>query len=95
MAKQLSIIEKQLELGQVKTITSNSGKSVDYIELLFSPTTKAEFAPSEDKKNIMFSVSDNYLELPELSCNMDKDTLRNLILSLKNIYNELLKESEV
>lgn len=93
MAKRLDIMENQLELGQVKTIISKGGTVVDFCELLFSPTTKAQFAPSEDKKTIVFSVSDNNLSLPQLECNMDKETLRNLIISLKNIYNEL--ESEV
>ena len=93
MATKLNIMEDQLELGQVKTITSKNGKFVDYCELLFSPTTKAQFAPSEDLKTVDFSVSDNHLELPQLQCVIDKETLRNLIISLKNIYNEL-EESE-
>ena len=92
MAKILDIMEDQLELGQVKTITSSGGKIVDFCELLFSPTTKAQFAPSENKQTIVFSVSDNNLSLPQLECNMDKETLRNLIVSLKNIYNELESE---
>lgn len=91
MANKLNIMEDQLELGDVKTITN--GTSVKYVELLFSPTTKAQFAPSENLKTVDFSVSDNHLELPQLQCTMDKETLRNLIISLKNIYNEL-EESE-
>lgn len=87
------MMEEQIELGQVKSITSKGGTFVDFVELLFSPTTKAQFAPSKDLKTIEFSVSDNNLTLPQLQCNMDKDTLRNLIISLKNIYNEL-EESE-
>ena len=94
MAKDLQIMEEQIELGQVKVIMSSGGKIVDFCELLFSPTTKAQFAPSDDKKSILFSVSDNNLSLPQLQCNMDKSTLRDLIINLKNIYNEL-EESEV
>lgn len=93
MTKRLDIMEDQLKLGQIKTITSSGGKVVDFCELLFSPTTKAQFAVSEDKSTILFSVSDNNLSLPQLECNMDAETLRNFIISLKNIYNEL--ESEV
>lgn len=91
MANKLNIMEDQLEIGDVKTITN--GTSVKYVELLFSSTTKAQFAPSEDLKTVQFSVSDNHLELPQLQCSMDKETLRNLIINLKNIYNEL-EESE-
>jgi hypothetical protein len=86
-------MEEQIDLGQVKTITSNGGKFVDFVELLFSPTTKAQFAPSEDLKTITFSVSDNNLMFPELQCNINKETLKNLIMNLKNIYNQL-EESE-
>ena len=93
MAKTLSIMEDQIEIGQVKTITSQGGSFVDFVELLFSPTTKSQFAPSDDLHTILFSVMDNNLDLPELQCIMDKSTLRDLIINLKNIYNQL-KESE-
>ena len=94
MAKKLDIIEDQIELGQVKTITSRGGTFVDFVELLFSPTTKAQFAPSDDLREIVFSVMDNNLDLPQLQCNMNQETLYNFITSLKNIYNELKDESE-
>ena len=94
MAKKLDIIEDQIELGQVKTITSRGGTFVDFVELLFSPTTKVQFAPSEDKKTIRMSVSDNNLQLPDLDCQITKDTLRDFIIALKNVYSELLVESE-
>ena len=86
-------MEDQIKIGQVKTITSQGGSFVDFVELLFSETTKAQFAPSDDLHTILFSVMDNNLDLPELQCIMDKNTLRDLIINLKNIYNQL-KESE-
>lgn len=95
MSKSLNIIDDQLNLGDVKTITSNGGQVVKLIELLFSSTTKAQFSPSEDKNMIIFSISDNHLGLPELNSMIKKETLRDLIISLKNIYNQLLdNESE-
>lgn len=94
MAKKLDIIEDQIELGQVKTITSRGGTFVDFVELLFSTTTKAQFAPDDNLREIVFSVMDNNLDLPQLQCNMDKETLRNLIMALKSIYNQLKDESE-
>lgn len=93
MGKTLDIIDKQLELGDVKTITG-SGGIVKFIELLFSPTTKAQFALSADQKTIEILVSDNNLAMPQLYCKMDKETLRNLLLSLKNLHNQLLDVEE-
>lgn len=89
----LDIIEQQLNLGDVKIITCDGGKSIRYIELLFSPTTKVKFAPSEDKKTLTLSVSDNNLNFPELDCRLNKQTLRDYIVSLKNVYNELIDDN--
>lgn len=89
MSNTISIIDQQLSVGDVKTITYNAGKNVKYIELLFSPTTKVQFSPSEDKKTLNLSVTDNNLELPELDCKLTKKTLRDYIIGLKNVYNEL------
>lgn len=87
MGKTLDIIDRQLSVGQVKTI--RTGEFLDYVELLFSPTTKVQLAPSTDNKAVRLSVSDNSLELPQLDCIVSKNTLYNYILSLKNLYNEL------
>ena len=94
MGKKLDIIENQMELGQVKSITSKGGSFVNFVQLLFSSTTKAQFAPSEDMKEIIFSVTDNNFSLPQLECNMTKETLRDLIISLKTVYNELEDENK-
>ncbi len=94
MAKTLDIIEQQLNVGDVKTISN--GNTIKYIELLFSPTTKVQFAPSDDNRSMRLSVSDNNLEMPELDCVIPKKTLRDYMISLKNIYNQMLdEESEV
>ena len=89
MAKTLDIIEQQINVGDVKTITYNGGANIRYIELLFSSTTKAQFAPSESKRAITFSVSDNNLQLPQLCCQMDKSTLYDLIISLKKLFYQM------
>ena len=87
MVRALDIIEQQLNVGDVKTITN--GDTIKYIELLFSPTTKVQFAPSDDNKSMRLSVSDNNLQMPELDCVIAKETLRNYIISLKNMYNQI------
>lgn len=94
MSKTLDIIDKQLELGDLKTITSNGGTVVKFVELLFSPTTKVQFAPSDNRKTVRLSISDNNLELPQLDCLINKQTLRDYIISLKNIYNFLEDEED-
>ena len=89
MARTLDVTENQLNVGDIKTITSNGGTNIKYVELLFSPTTKVQFAPSEDNKFMKLSVSDNNLQMPELDCVIAKETLRNYIISLKNMYNQI------
>ena len=85
----ITILDEQLKIGQVKSVTSDFGRYIDYIELLFSPTTKAEFQPNKNKTGIILSVSDSNFDLPEMVCELERDTLRNLIVSLKNMYNQL------
>lgn len=89
MSKSLDIIDEQLNVGDVKVITYNGGENIRYVELLFSPTTKVQFAPSDDKETVRLSVSDNNLQLPDLDCQLTKDTLRDYIVALKNVYNEI------
>ena len=92
MAKTLDIIDRQLDVGDIKVITSDAGRIIKLVELLFSPTTKVQFAPSEDMKSVRLSISDNTLDLPQLDCLITKNTLRDYIISLKNIYDILTDE---
>lgn len=91
----ITILDEQLKIGQVKSVTSDFGRYIDYVSLLFSDTTKAEFQPNEKKTGIIFSVSDSNFDLPEMVCELDRDTVRNLIVSLKNMYNQLELEDAV
>lgn len=91
----ITILDEQLKIGQVKSVTSDFGRYIDYISLLFSNTTKAEFQPNEKKTGIVFSVSDSNFDLPEMVCELERDTVRNLIVSLKNMYNQLELEDTV
>ena len=85
----ITILDEQLKIGQVKSVTSDFGRYIDYMSLLFSNTTKAEFQPNEKRTGIVFSVSDSNFDLPEMVCELGRDTVRNLIVSLKNMYNQL------
>lgn len=89
----ITILDEQLKLGQVKSVTSDFGRYIDYVSLLFSDTTKAEFQPNEKMTGIVLSVSDSNFDLPEMVCELSRDTVRNLIVSLKNMYNQLELEN--
>lgn len=94
MAKDLDIVERQMKVGQTKVISRDGGRIVDYVELLFSPTTKIQFAPSEDRIFARFSVKDVDLPIPQLECDVSKPTIRDLILGLQSVYNQLKEDGE-
>lgn len=95
MRKTLDIIDRQMEVGDVKAITSQNGEYVKLIELLFSSTAKGQFAPSEDGYGIEFCVKDVNLDLPQYHSKLNKSTLYNWILALKTMYNQIKdKEDE-
>lgn len=87
MSKALDIYESQMDVGQVKTIST--GSVVDYVELLFSPTTKAQFLYNDEKNVVQICFSDTDLQIADLLCEVDKETLYNLIVNLKTMYNQL------
>ena len=95
MARNLDILDDQLELGQTKVVSRDGGRIIDYVELLLSTSTKGQFAPSKDRKLCEFCIKDTDLTLPQLECALSKSTLRDLIVGLKSIYTELVDESEV
>ena len=92
--KDLEIVESQLEVGQVKSITTNGGRTVELIELLLGDTTKAQMYVDREKNMMQLVVKDTDLALPSLECYVDASTLRDLIVSLKNMYNEVNVKTE-
>ena len=80
----LDVINNQMSVGQVKSIRSTNNH-LDYVEMLFSDELSAQLAPLEDG-TVQFDVKDNTFKLPNMSCVMNKDTLRSLILNLKELY---------
>lgn len=94
MGKSLDIIDRQMEVGDVKTITSQNGQYVKLIELLFSTAAKGQFAPSVDGYGVDFSISDVNLDLPQYQSRLNKNTLYDLILALKTIYNQVKDKEE-
>lgn len=94
MGKSLDIIDRQMEVGDVKTITSQNGQYVKLIELLFSSIAKGQFAPSDDGYGVDFSISDVNLDLPQYQSRLNKNTLYDLILALKTMYNQVKDKEE-
>lgn len=85
---QLNLDNFQLQLGQVRMITKDSGQTVQSIEILLGDQTKAEMIIDE-KLNVMnLVVRDTVLaDIPQLQCSIDKETLRNYISGLTKLYN--------
>ena len=86
MSNNLDLLNNQMSVGQVKTI--RTGDHLDYVEMLFSNELSAQLAPLEDE-TIQFVVKDSEFKMPNMSCKMERDTLRSLILALKELYSQI------
>lgn len=88
--RQLNLDDFQLQLGQVRMVTRDSGQTVQSIEILLGDQTKAEMIIDE-KLNVMnLVVRDTVLaDIPQLQCAVDKKTLRDFISGLSKLYNSL------
>ena len=87
-------MERQLELGEVRTIRSNSGKSLNNVELLFSPTTIATFNVNRTKNVVELTIDNTDLKYQDLNCALSKSVIRDMYMYMRDLYNEL-EESEV
>ena len=87
----LDVLNQNLSVGQVKTI--RTGDRLDQVEMLFSDELSAQLAPLEDG-TIQFEVKDSDFKLPTMTCKMDLDTIRSLILYLKELYKQVEKDKE-
>ena len=87
---QLNLDYFQLQPGQIRMITKNSGQTVQSVEILLGDQTKAEMMVDE-KLNVMnLVIRDTVLaDIPQLQCVVDKVTLRNYIIGLTKLYNTL------
>lgn len=87
----LSILDKQLNIGQVKSI--RTGSHLDYVEMKFSKELSAQLAPLSDG-TIQFDVKDNEFKFPNMSCKMEKSVIKDLIIALKELYTQLGTEEK-
>lgn len=93
MASKLSIEEEKLKVGQVKRIVSNGGKKIDFIELLLNDNVEVLFSP---KGSVLeFTISNPNVDMSNLDCSIDKETLRDFVIAIKDAYNQIIaNESE-
>lgn len=88
----LQVIENNLEIGDVLSITSDEGKKLKALQMLIGNQTKATISLDKANNVVVFEVKDTDLNLPSLECNLKKDTIRDLIVNLKTFYNQLESE---
>ena len=91
LASRLSIENDRLKVGQVKRITSNNGNKIDSISLLLNESVEVLFAPNGN--TLEFTVSNPNIDMSNLDCTIDKETLRNFVIAIKDVYNQIV-ESE-
>ena len=82
----LEILDKQLNVGQVKSI--RTGSHLDYVEMKFSDELSAQLVPLGDG-TIQFDVKDNEFRIPNMSCKMTKSVIHDLIVNLKELHSDL------
>lgn len=92
---QLNLDDFQLQLGQVRMVTKDSGQTVQSVEILLGDQTKAEMMVDENLNVMNLVVRDTVLaDIPQLQCAVDRDTLRNFISGLTKLYNSLKQSRE-
>lgn len=95
MPSKLSITEEKLKVGQVRRVTSNNGKNIDYISLLLNDNVEVLFSPSENGE-LDFTISNPSIDMSNLDCSITKESLYDFVVAIKDAYNQVLKnESEV
>lgn len=85
-------IDRPLKMGEIKSIRSNGGTTLNMLELLFSPTTIAKFEVNRDTNKVDFSIDNISLKYQDLNCSLSKDVLRDLYIYIRELYNQLENE---
>lgn len=85
-------IDRPLKMGEIKSIRSNSGSTLNSLELLFSPTTIAKFEVNRNTNKVDFLIDNVYLKYQDLSCSLSKSVLRDLYIFIRELYNQLESE---
>lgn len=82
-------IDRPLKMGEIKSIRSNGGSTLNSLELLFSPTTIAKFEVNKQTNKVDFLIDNVDLKYQDLQCSLSKSVLKDLYVYIRNLYNEL------
>ncbi len=85
-------IDRPLKMGEIRSIRSNGGTTLNMLELLFSPTTIAKFEVNRNTNKVDFLIDNVDLKYQDLSCSLSKDVLKDLYIYIRDLYNELHNE---
>lgn len=85
-------IDRPLKMGEIRSIRSNGGTTLNMLELLFSPTTIAKFEVNRNTNKVDFLIDNVDLKYQDLSCSLSKDVLRDLYIYIRELYNQLESE---
>lgn len=85
-------IDRSLKMGEIKSIRSNGGATLNSLELLFSPTTIAKFYVNRATNKVDFLIDNVDLKYQDLSCSLSKNVLKDLYIYIRDLYNELESE---
>lgn len=88
----LQITENNLEIGDVLSVTSGNGSTLKTLQMLIGDKTEASMSVDIENNCVVFNVSDTDVELPQLQCNLNKSTIKDLLVGLKTFYNMLKEE---
>lgn len=89
----LQVTENDLKIGDVLSITSDNGKTLKALQMLIGNQTKASMSVDFDNNCLAFKVNDTDVDLPQLQCNLNKSTIKDLISGLKTFYNMLEEDN--
>lgn len=87
-------IDKPLKMGEIKSIRSNGGSTLQSLELLFSSTTIAKFEVNKETNKVDFIIDNTDLKYQDLQCSLSKSVLKDLYINIRALYSELNEESE-
>lgn len=89
----IDIVTQDLQIGQVKVITSDAGKQVNEIELLLGDSTKATMKLDTNLNVVRLIIQDTTLaDIPSLDCNISRESLYDFMSGIKKMFNCLEKE---
>ena len=85
--------EKELQSGQVLTITSSNGKVIDEVNLKLLDTSLLKLIYNAEENNITIEIEDTDMANTYLSGTLDISTIRDFSKALVNISKRLTEET--